>query len=141
MESRMQWVRNILSCWLRPLNHARRGERLAAKHLKKQGYRILARNLRLRTGEIDILADAPNRRTVVVVEVKSSTPVAKSGNPRPEVHVNAAKERQLAALAMQVVKLYRLQDRPVRFDVIGVDMRSDGSVEIRHHENAFESKW
>ncbi|MEX2213335.1 MAG: YraN family protein [Phycisphaeraceae bacterium] len=141
IRSYMNVLRRILSHWFGPVNYARRGEKLAAKFLKKKGYRILARNLRLKHGEIDLLAEAPDGRTIVVVEVKSSTPDAKAGNPRPETHVNAAKERQLAMLAMQVVKLHRLQDRPVRFDVIGVDMRSDGSVEIRHHESAFESKW
>ncbi len=46
---------------------AARGERTAARHLTRRGYRILGRNLRNRFGEIDILAEDPDRRTVVVV--------------------------------------------------------------------------
>ncbi len=123
-----------------PPNPAARGEALAAKHLKKNGYRILARNLRNAAGEIDILAEAPDRRTIVVVEVKSSIPGSKETNPRPETRVNLHKQRQLTALAVQMARRYKLENRPIRFDVVGVDMHADGRVEIRHHENAFESK-
>jgi len=130
-----------LSRLFAPLTPAARGERLAERHLRKQGYRILARNLRNAHGEIDILAEAPDRKTIVVVEVKSSTPGSHAGNPRPEVRVNLHKQKKLAALAMQLVRRYRLQDRPVRFDVIGVDMPAKGDAVVRHHVAAFESPW
>jgi putative endonuclease len=41
------------------------GEELATQFLLKKGYRILARNLKNRYGEIDILAQ--HNRTVVLV--------------------------------------------------------------------------
>lgn len=111
------------------------GERAAARHLKAQGYRILARNLRTRLGEIDLLAEAPDRRTIVVVEVKAGT----GGAIRPEVHVNATKRRKLVQLALQLARRHRLHDRPIRFDVIGVDLPRDAPPVIRHHVGAFES--
>ncbi len=123
-----------------PPDPAARGEMLAARHLKQKGYRILATNLRNAAGEIDILAEAPDRRTIVVVEVKSSIPGSKDTNPRPEVRVNLHKQKQLTALAVQMARRYKLTDRPIRFDVIGVDMHADGRVDIRHHEHAFESR-
>lgn len=117
-----------------------RGERAAAKHLKKQRYRILARNLRSRMGEIDILATAPDRHTIVVVEVKArQLDDDDQDGILPEEHVNRDKQRKLAALASQLVQRYKLDDRPIRFDVIGVDLPPRGAPEIRHHEAAFES--
>lgn len=118
---------------------ARRGEQLAARFLRREGYRILARNLRSRLGEIDILAEAPDRRTIGVVEVKTSLPDSHADNPRPEVRVNLHKQRKLVALASQIARQYRLTDRPIRFDVIGVDLKHDGTATIRHHPAAFES--
>jgi Holliday junction resolvase-like predicted endonuclease len=77
---------------------------------------------------------------VVIVEVKAR--VGFGDTPLPEQHVNRAKQRKLAQLAAQLVKRYRLEDRPVRFDVIGVDLPDAGDRRepiIRHYEAAFES--
>jgi putative endonuclease len=113
------------------------GERLAARHLKRHGYRILARNLRTGLGEIDLLVEAPDRRTIVVVEVKTGS--SSATELRPELHVNVAKQRKLAVLAAQLLRQQRLRDRPIRFDVIGIDVPEKGPAVIRHHEGAFES--
>jgi putative endonuclease len=122
--------------WLRrrgTRNLGRRGEQLAARHLRREGYRILARNLRSRLGEIDLVARAPDRRTLVIVEVKAGRP----GPLPPEVHVNAAKQRKLTALAADLIRRHRLTDAPVRFDVIAVVVAETGDPAIRHHRNAF----
>lgn len=118
-----------------------RGEDAAAAHLKKRGYRVLCHNLRTKLGEIDIVAQAPDGRTIVIVEVKSREMNDPDANLPPEVHVNTAKQRKLANLALQYVRDRKLADRPVRFDVIGVDLVAGGAPIIRHHEGAFESPW
>jgi putative endonuclease len=136
------WARLLSILRIRPESLDARGERLAATHLRKLGYRIVARNISNAHGEIDIVAEAPDRRTIVVVEVKSSLPDSHRDNPRPEVRVNERKQRKLAALAMQLVRRYKLHDRPVRFDVVGVDLPGKGEKPvIRHHVAAFESRW
>ena len=137
----MIWFRAILRRLWPAAKPGAYAEKLAAAFLKKQKYRILARNFRNAQGEIDLVAQAPDGRTIVIVEVKGSEPGTKAGGPRPEVRVNLQKQKQLAALAMQMVRRHRLQDRPVRFDVIGVDLVEQGEPIIRHHVGAFESKW
>jgi len=114
-----------------------RGEAAAAKHLRQNGYRLLAKNLRSRFGEIDLLAEHRPSRQIVIVEVKA----AASDNPPPESHVNYHKQRKLSALASQLVRRYRLEDRAIRFDVIGI-VWPDGAKQptrLTHHEAAFES--
>jgi putative endonuclease len=136
------FVDSLVQWWRRRGATGPRGERIAAKHLKSQRYRILARNLRNRFGEVDLLAEAPDGRTIVIVEVKSRRLTdADDATTRPEHHVNAAKQRKLVALATQIIRRHRLTDRPVRFDVIGVDIVATGKPIVRHHEAAFGSRY
>lgn len=130
-------LRRLIVGWRRGGRQAlgARGERLAAKHLKRAGYRILDRNLRSRIGEIDLLAEAPDRRTLVIVEVKSATGDAVP----PEHHVTPAKQRKLVSLAASLVRRRGLSGRPVRFDVVAVTFPPRGKPALRHHRGAFES--
>ena len=50
----------------------RLGEEFVAKYLEEHGYRIAARNYRIRGGEIDIIAE--NGSYIAFVEVKSRKP-------------------------------------------------------------------
>ena len=138
----MSWIRTFLDRIKPNPSVGARGERVAARHLRRLGYRILARNLRTRGGEIDLLAQAPDRRTVVVVEVKSATArdPGEAPDPRPEEHVNYYKQRRLTALACQIARRYHLEDRPIRFDVIGVEFACGAAPIVRHHPGAFESR-
>lgn len=118
-----------------------RGERAAARYLKVRHYRILARNVRNRFGEVDLLAQADDGKTVVVVEVKAGR---QGSVHRPEVHVTADKQRRLTALAAQLARRYNLTHRPWRFDVIAVEFAPEGrkaNPVIRHHRAAFQSKY
>ncbi len=112
-----------------------RGERAAADYLKQNNYRIIARNLRNRYGEIDLIAIAPDGRTVVIIEVKT----AEDPGARPELRVNPKKQKKLTALAAQLVRRYKLQDKPIRFDVIAVNLPEGKAPIIRHYPGAFES--
>jgi putative endonuclease len=114
-----------------------RAERAAARYLRHAGYRIRARNLRNRLGEIDIVVEQRDG-TIVIVEVKA----AARENPPPEVHVNRAKQRKLTALAHQLVRRYRLHDRTIRFDVVAVVWPEGERAPTRltHHANAFEAQ-
>lgn len=146
MSGMIAWLRGLVSAEMRAraahLATGRAGEREAARHLRRAGYRLLGRNLANHLGEIDLLAVDPDGRTVVFVEVKARRIGA--GGPareslRPEFHVNQAKQRKLVALAAGELRRRRLTDRPVRFDVIGVDLPRRGKPVVRHHVGAFMS--
>ena len=115
-----------------------RGERLAGKYLRRQGYRVLQRNARLRLGEADLVCESPDRRDIVICEVK--TRLRGSGrSPQgeaiaPEASVHARKRRKLAAIARVIARANGWQNRPVRIDVIAIDWPAGGGrPTVRHH--------
>lgn len=112
-----------------------RGERAAARYLKRQGMRIIARQHRSRLGEIDLIALDAGR--VVFVEVKSRKSNVAG---RPEEAVNAAKQRKLTRLALEYLKRRGwLGTKSARFDVVAVTWpTSEPQPEIVHYRNAFE---
>ena len=117
-----------------------RGERAAAKFLKRRGYRILALGDRLKhRDELDIVA--ADGRTVVFVEVKTRTSRTQG---HPAEAVDAVKQRRLTKLAVTFLKRHGLLDYSARFDVIAVTWPENArKPRIEHIENAFEAagKW
>ena len=113
------------------------GERAAAKHLSRHGYKILEKNYVTLGYETDIIAK--NKDTVVFVEVKTRT-VGKSSpkEPRPASAVTPEKQRKLISCAKSyMASNYTLKGR-IRFDVIEVMLDEDGRVHsINHLEAAF----
>ena len=116
------------------------GERLAEQFLRKQKYKTITRNLRSRLGEIDLLMLAPDRRTLVFVEVKTAEPDRSSAVP-PEHRVGRRKQHKIATLAAKLIARHKLTGRPIRFDVVGVSLHRDRAPDIRHYPGAFESPW
>ena len=115
-----------------PLRLDRPAERnIAEQYLRKHGYRILARNFKTDTGELDIVAT--DDACLIFVEVKM-----RSGDEYglPSEAVDYAKQRKLAAVAAQYIKRYMLFGAPARFDVIEV---RGNTKEVNHIINAFET--
>lgn len=106
------------------------GEDLAAKYLKKIGYKIIERNFRIRGGEIDIIAKDGD--TLVYIEVKTRT---SSNFGTAEESVNFYKLRFLERAA----KFYRLQRKSLpeqeRIDVVAIDL-SGSNPQINLIKNA-----
>lgn len=115
-----------------------RGEREAARFLKKLGYRILERNLQVGDDEADLVALDPDGRTIVIVEVKTRGSDAFGG---PEGSVNSTKQHRLTRLAMRLQQQPRFRDSPFRFDAIAINWADGRAPEIRHIPGAFESRW
>ncbi len=115
------------------IDAGRRGEDLALEHLTRMGYRLLQRNFRFRRGEIDLIVEAP-QGDLVFVEVKASR--GESAGDALE-WVTPRKQRQIQRVAQGYCLQHNGPDRPMRFDVVGVDLNSVGGSAIRHIPNAF----
>lgn len=100
-----------------------KGERRAAAFLVAAGFEIMATNLRLCGGEIDILARAPEG-TIAVVEVKT-----RSGDfVRPQANITHQKLMTLRRLAHSVADRY--PEANVRVDVIEVTANINHLVDV-----------
>jgi len=109
------------------------GEEHAALYLQSQGYRIVHRNYRTATGEIDIVAH--HAGVLVFVEVKARSS-ARFGPGY--LAVNAAKQNKLRSQALLYVQNERKQSAPLRFDVVSILTTSTGElVDLRHFVGAF----
>lgn len=113
------------------------GENSACTYLKHRGYKILERNYRSRSGEIDIVAE--KQGYVVFVEVKTRNT---EDFGAPAEAVNAVKQQKIANTA-QCYILQNSVDADFRFDVVEVMYKKSvfggfKTVKVNHIENAFE---
>lgn len=109
------------------------GEQAACDFLAAAGFRILARNFRCRSGELDIVAQ--DGATVVFVEVKE-----RSSASHGEAHefVTFGKRRRLVRAARVYASLHGLSEKPLRFDVVSIDRGPEGP-RVRHDRGAFDA--
>tara|TARA_R110002126_G_scaffold232216_1_gene376682 strand:+ start:23 stop:439 length:417 start_codon:yes stop_codon:yes gene_type:complete len=114
-----------------------RGEDAATKHMKNEGCKVLARNLRLKMGEIDILCHDQADNCIVVVEVKARVRQS-DATPNPESNITAAKKRKLRALAKGIRSREEYQSMRIRIDVIAVEFVVNQSKPsaVRHYRSA-----
>ena len=101
------------------------GETLVATFLEKQGATILARNWRIKDGEIDIVARLGEK--LLFVEVKSRTS-GKFGHPLESI--NADKAFRLQRLALAWISLHDHWGADYRIDCAAVSFRTGLTPEI-----------
>jgi putative endonuclease len=111
----------------------KQGEDSAVDFLAARGFKIITRNYRQKSGEIDIICE--DRDSIIFVEVKTRR-TAHFGSPLEAV--NRRKQQQISVTALDYLSRHGLLDRSARFDVVGVVIGADGP-EITHIANAFES--
>lgn len=119
---------------LRPHRTGAAGEDLACRHLQAQGFAILARNYRCRSGEVDIVAR--DGEVTVFVEVKE-----RSGRSHGEGYesVTLGKRQRIVRAARLFAAAHGLSERPLRFDVVSIDTGGP-AVRLRHDRGAFDSR-
>ena len=109
------------------------GEELAARLLGSKGYRLVGRNVRLKGGEIDIVAW--DGHVLVFVEVRTRRG-ALYGSALESV--DARKRERLMRLARAYLLANRISDVNCRFDVVSVTFRPGASSpEVNHVQDAF----
>ncbi len=112
----------------------RRGEDAAARYLRKRGYKLINRNLRLAGVEVDLVAELGE--WICFVEVKSRS---RDDHGDPLEFVDPPKQRRLIRAARVFCAGRPWRDRPVRFDVISVLERGE-KLEVHHLEDAFQEE-
>jgi len=116
-----------------------RGEEEAAAFLRRLGYAILDRNVRVPMGEADIVARQGGLEDGVIVLVEVKTRVVDPDRPRPkaEAQVGAIKKRKLVAIMRHLVRANGWERRRKRIDVIAVEYsKAGGEPVVRHFVNA-----
>jgi putative endonuclease len=124
------------------------GEELAAAHLQRLGFTVLARNVRTRHGEIDLIVF--DGSTLVFAEVKTRRARVRRGKPpdhlEPLASLRPRQRIRLRRLAVAWLSSAPLRDgarkRPrastIRFDAIGVLLDGDGVLlRLDHLEGAW----
>jgi putative endonuclease len=114
----------------------RRGEDVAAQHLRRRGFRIVERNYRTRGGELDLIAF--DGLTLVFCEVKTRRLTGVGS--RPFDSLDERKRAQVRRMARQWLaqRMQRRYAPNVRFDAIGVTFGRDGALAaLDHLEGAF----
>ena len=117
----------------------RRGERIAARHLKRQGYKIVGKNLHYGKNELDIIA--ANKQYLIFAEVKTRTFENKEQAvlTRPCLAVDSAKRKRTIEAAKAHLAIHHTELCP-RFDVIEVYLdqsRRYRAFKINYIEDAF----
>jgi putative endonuclease len=109
-----------------------RGEQIAVAYLTDTGLRVLDRNWRCREGEIDLVAR--DGEALVFCEVKARRGL---GYGHPAEAVTPAKRRRIRVLAQRWLAAHDEHAPEVRFDVVGVLVRTGAPAEVTHLRGAF----
>lgn len=97
------------------------GEEAAVKALKKQGYKIIERNYRTKTGEIDIIAKDGEYTVFVEVRLRKSNAF---GSPADTI--DKRKQEKIIRTAQYYAVKNGIYDTPMRFDAVLINADTDG---------------
>lgn len=109
----------------------KRGEEIACRYLEKKGYRVLEQNWHFKRKEIDLIAI--RNGILVFAEVKT-----RIGDRHgfPEESVNWRKQKFLQSASAAYLGRMNYEEE-IRFDIVSITFKPDGSYEIYHIEDAF----
>lgn len=126
------------------------GEKVAARYLLKNGYRLVLANFKVPigrnrrgvsvTGEIDLIAFDEDVLCFVEVKTRSCDEYS-----TPESAVNLRKQRQITRTAKVYRKIFRLNEIKSRYDVISIVLVKNAPPKIElfksfWNENKFRKK-
>lgn len=112
-----------------------RGERAAARYLRRRHYRVLVHNYQCVAGEIDLICSDGD--TIVFVEVKTrSSDMAED----PLEATRKTQWKRIESAARYFLLQRSVQDRPCRFDLVTVVWPPRGAPDIEHFVDAFQSR-
>src|ERR1700716_1067431 len=116
------------------LRRGARGEKLARRYLKRNGYKVLFRNFRGRSGgEIDVVCR--DNDTLVFVEVKTR---GREDFGRPFEAVDREKRKRISRGALAWLRMLDNPDILFRFDVVEVVIAEGARPRLEIVRNAFQ---
>jgi putative endonuclease len=110
----------------------KKGESIAVKQLRKNGYKILERNFRTKLGEIDIIAKDGD--VIVFIEVKARQTTC-YGSPKHAI--TWTKQNKISKTALLYLKSTNQLNKRARFDVVTIHPQED-KQHIDIIKNAFD---
>src|ERR671935_25106 len=126
----LPWKKSSISGHLRRGAH---GEKLACRFLKRNGYKVLFRNFRGRSGgEIDVVCRDSD--TLVFVEVKTR---GREDFGRPVEAVDRQKQKRISRGALAWLRMLDNPDILFRFDVVEIVIADDAKPRVELIKNAF----
>jgi putative endonuclease len=108
------------------------GERIAALRLEAQGLTVLARNVRVPSGEIDIVARDGAELVFVEVRTRRATPGAAAES------VTLAKLQRMWRCAVDYVEREGADPEAIRLDLVTVELDGSGRVVAIDHLPALD---
>ncbi len=105
----------------------------AWKYLSDRGYKIIEKNYRAPSGEIDVVAEKAGRLIFLEIKTRSNKRLG-----LPQEAVDSHKQKKLAQLAAYYMKKAKKEDAKVSFEVLAVLWNEKGHHEFNLIENAFE---
>ena len=129
------WLRKLAVNPTAKMALGERGERFAARYLRRHGYKILVRRFKSRAGEIDLVCR--HKDWLVFVEVKTR----KSDNyGAPSDAVTREKQKHMSKVALEYLRLLDNPQIHWRFDIVEVLMQEGARKpdDIRLIQNAFD---
>lgn len=113
--------------WDHDLAAGRRGEDLAHRYLRREGFIIVARNYRLSSGEAEADLIAREGEDLVIVEVKTRETVEYGA---PERAVDREKQRHLIRVGREYARKTNTPWEHVRFDIVSVVMGDEPKITL-----------
>ena len=112
------------------LSNGAYAEQLAETYLKKKGLKLLEKNYRCKTGEVDLIFE--DKKTLVFVEVRFRSNIAFGGAIGS---IDARKQKKIISAAKHY--LLKHPDKACRFDAILLDSLTSSAIDWL--PNAFDA--
>ena len=108
------------------------GERVAAERLAVSGLAVVARNVRVKSGEIDLVARDGVDLVFVEVRTRRAIPGTAAETLTP------AKLERMWRCAMEYCEASGDDPEEVRLDLVSIDLRDDGRIGAIEHFRGLE---
>lgn len=110
-------------------------EQLAAEYLQVRGVKILGRNLRCRSGELDLVG--LDDGVIAVVEIRQRASAEYGG---ASASVTWTKQRKIIRATQFFLREKNWSHVPLRFDVVAIEGLPEGAHRVEWIKDAFRAR-